>query len=137
MDEKWNVYKAMGKRTLNMDTLKAGVQKLMPRYKSKGIPMRFEGGDRFVMGGILIFNRRGDLRYAYEEAYGEELDMQVIEDAIKDVRGQGSSLDPSSFHSVKESRRQAALEVSSHDSSSSYSLATSSLSQQDEDLRFL
>ena len=86
MDDNWHVYKAMGGRTLTMDTLKAGVKMLMPRYKSKGIPMRFEGGDRFMMGGVLIFNRRGTLCFSYEEAYGEELDMEVIKEAIEEVR---------------------------------------------------
>lgn len=90
-DEKWHIYKAMGGRTLTMETLKAGVQKYMPRYKRKGIPMRFEGGDRFMMGGVLIFDRRGNLRYSYEEAYGQELDMQVIEQAIAEVRRDGLS----------------------------------------------
>ena len=86
MDDHWHVYKAMGGRMLTMDTLKAGVQRLMPRYKSKGIPMRMEGGDRFMMGGVLIFNRRGNLCFSYEEAYGEELNMDVIKEAIEEIR---------------------------------------------------
>lgn len=86
MDDAWHVYKAMGKRMLTMETLKAGVQRLMPRYKSKGIPMRFEGGDRFMMGGVLIFDRKGNLCFSYEEAYGEELNMEVIKEAIDEIR---------------------------------------------------
>ena len=73
-----------------MDTLKAGVKKYMPRYKSKGITMRMEGGDRFMMGGILIFDRKGNLCFSYNEVYGEELDMQLIEQAIAEVRADAS-----------------------------------------------
>ena len=86
MDDNWHVYKAMGGRSLTMDTLKAGVKRLMPRYKSKGIPMRFEGGDRFMMGGVLIFNRKGNLCFSYEEAYGEELNVEVLKEAIDEIR---------------------------------------------------
>ena len=103
MDEKWHVYKAMGGRTLTMETLKAGVQKYMPRYKRKGIEMRLDGGDRFMMGGVLLFDRKGDLCFSYEEAYGEELDMQVIERAIAEIRGEGSNYGSSSTSSLGDS----------------------------------
>ena len=86
-DEKWYVYKALGKRTLSLDVLREGAMRLMPRYKRKNIPMRFEGGDRFVMGGVLIFDRKGNLRFVYEEDYGEELDMDVIGQAVAEIRG--------------------------------------------------
>lgn len=104
-DDKWHVYKAMGGRTLTMDTLKAGVQKYMPRYKSKGIPMRFDGGDRFMMGGILIFDRKGNLCFSYNEVYGEELDIEVIEQAIAEVRADTTSSSRSSSYSRGESSR--------------------------------
>mmetsp|Transcript_14355 Transcript_14355/g.28964 ORF Transcript_14355/g.28964 Transcript_14355/m.28964 type:complete len:90 (-) Transcript_14355:273-542(-) len=79
--------------------------RLMPRYKRKNIPMRFEGGDRFVMGGVLIFDRKGNLRFAHEEVYGEELDMEVIKQAIAEIRGHSdqssnSDLSSSSKHSL-------------------------------------
>lgn len=118
MDEKWYIYKALGKRTLSLETLKAGVQRHLPRYKRKNIPMRFEGGDRYVMGGVLIFDRRGNLRFAYEEAYGEELDMDVIREAIAEIRGRSDS-------------------NRSIDTMSEYSFQTSSSIHSQHDQRFL
>ena len=103
LDEKWYVYKALGKRTLTLDVLKEGAMRLMPRYKRKNIPMRFEGGDRFVMGGVLIFDRKGNLRFTYEEEYGEELDMNVIGQAIAEIRGNSDSSSSSDLSSSKHS----------------------------------
>ena len=124
MDDNWHVYKAMGGRTLTMDTLKAGVKRLMPRYKSKGIPMRFEGGDRFMMGGVLIFNRKGNLCFSYEEAYGEELNMEVLKEAIDEVR------------SLERSSRTFSSSCSSSCSSMSDSSSVFSMSSEEEQ-RFL
>ena len=123
-DDKWHVYKAMGGRTLTMDVLKAGVKRLMPRYKSKGIPMRFEGGDRFMMGGVLIFNRKGNLCFSYEEAYGEELNMEVLKEAIDEVR------------SLERSSRTFSSSCSSSCSSMSDSSSVFSMSSEEEQ-RFL
>jgi hypothetical protein len=76
-DEKWKTYKAMGDRKLSKMKLLKNFFAAKGRWAKKGIPNRLKGGDIWTEGGILLF-KRGKLRYAYEETYGEELALADI-----------------------------------------------------------
>ena len=78
-DNKWTVYKnLLGNRYLSMARMYEGLRKIEWRYKKKNIPNEM-GGDHHTQGGLLFFDRKGNLRYVYEEQYGEELDMELIQ----------------------------------------------------------
>lgn len=88
-DDRWRVYKAMGGRTLSWPRLIAGALRSEKRYKRKGIENKKFGGDLHMQGGLLIFDKRGRLRYAYHEEYGSELDMDIVKRAIDEIRKSG------------------------------------------------
>ena len=81
-DEKWMTYKAMGSRTLGLFNVIRRCMSAHRRWTDKGIPNRLKGGDIWMQGGILFF-KRGELRYAYEEDYGNEFDLADIRAAIQ------------------------------------------------------
>jgi hypothetical protein len=80
-DEQWATYKAMGNRKLNLFKLIRRYLTARRRWLNKGIPNRIDGGDIWLQGGILFF-KRGELRYAYEEECGKEFDLSDIRSAI-------------------------------------------------------
>ena len=59
------------------------------RLKEKSIEGNLVG-EGMIQGGILVFDKEGKIQYAYEEAIGDELDVDDIVAAIKAVRGEGS-----------------------------------------------
>lgn len=85
-DEKWKTYQAMGPRKLTMKQLLLGHLRSLQRYKKKNLENIPFGGDLFTQGGLLIFNKRGQLQYCYEERYGDELDLHKLRTAIQAVR---------------------------------------------------
>jgi hypothetical protein len=85
-DEKWDLYKAMGGRKINPLDFLTKALKLAKRYKQKNIKNVPFGGDLLTQGGVLIFDREGNFRYAYLEKYGDELDMIEIKAAIQAAR---------------------------------------------------
>jgi sensor domain CHASE-containing protein len=44
-----------------------------------------------VQGGVLVFDKQGELRYAYNEETGTELNMEDVQDAIDSVRKEHKS----------------------------------------------
>ena len=91
-DEHWMTYKAMGNRKLSAVKLMRGVLGAKRRWADKAIQNRAKGGDHFTQGGILFF-KRGELRYAYEEEFGKELNVADIRDAIKVLQEEGDEDD--------------------------------------------
>jgi sensor domain CHASE-containing protein len=48
-------------------------------------------GEGMVQGGVLVFDKQGELRYAYNEETGTELNMEDVQDAIDSVRKEQKS----------------------------------------------
>ena len=82
-DGAWKIYKAMGGRKITAYKLMAGLARSLRRHKKKNIKTRMGDGDGWMQGGVLIFDRQGELIYAYEENYGFELNMEQIEAIVK------------------------------------------------------
>lgn len=94
LDENRSIYQGMGNRkikfrTLNPIRLWRGFRSMGSRLKEKKIEGNLVG-EGMIQGGILVFDKDGKIQYAYEEAVGEELDMDDIRAAVKAVRGKGS-----------------------------------------------
>jgi thiol-disulfide isomerase/thioredoxin len=90
LDEKWRLYKAMGGKKLSWPQLIFGFMRSEKRYKRKGIENKKFGGDLHTQGGLFIFDKKGRLRYALEEEYGKELDIDAVKAAVSAIR-EGSS----------------------------------------------
>ena len=110
MDEKWDIFRAMGGKTIGAFKLLTRLIAAQSRYLKKKLT-NHSGNARpkaihsnWMLGGVLVFNRRGDLTFALEEKVGTPLDMQRLEAAIVEARR------PSTIHGSRDSR--------SHDSSS-------------------
>lgn len=84
-DEKWLTYKAMGDRKLTPMKLLKRFLSAKGRWEKKGIPNRLKGGDLWVQGGVLIY-QKSKLRYAYEEKYAKELNIGDIRAAIMSLQ---------------------------------------------------
>ena len=86
-DEKLSLYKALGEKRVNLLTAFSRIAKAKRRWKRKGLP----GGDvigkgeGMILGGVMVFNRRGDLKYAVQERFGLELPLDEIRQAVQVV----------------------------------------------------
>lgn len=103
LDEKWNLFHAMGGKKLSWPQLIRGYLRSEKRYKRKGIANKKFGGDLYTQGGVLIFDRKGRLRFALAEEYGYELDVDAIKEAISEIR-------ETSVGSSRRSTRSSSLE---------------------------
>jgi hypothetical protein len=94
LDENLSIYQGMGNRKIGLRTwnpirLWRGFRSMGSRLKEKKIEGNLVG-EGMIQGGILIFDKEGKIQYAYEEAIGDELDMDDIRAALKAVSGKGS-----------------------------------------------
>ena len=94
LDQNLSIYQGMGNRkiafrTWNPIRLWRGFRSMNSRLKEKSIEGNLVG-EGMIQGGILVFDKEGKIQYAYEEAIGDELDVDDIVAAIKAVRGEGS-----------------------------------------------
>lgn len=85
-DEKWMIYEAMGNRKLTLWQLLSKIPQLTKRFHEKKIKTISTGGDHFTQGGILIFDKKRNLRHVYHETFSEEFDMNVLRRMIQDAR---------------------------------------------------
>jgi hypothetical protein len=84
-DEKWNVYKALGGRKLSFKQAFLGFLRSKKRFRRKNISIGKHATEAFVQGGVLIFDREGQLRFAYNEEF-KELDMELVASAVAETR---------------------------------------------------
>lgn len=85
-DEKWLLYEELGNRRLSTWQLLASNPKLTRRFKKNNMKTKAFGGDCFTQGGILIFDKKRNLRFTYRENFGELLDMDTLRQAIQAAR---------------------------------------------------
>jgi len=91
-DEKWKIFHAMGGKKISVFSLIKRAAFLYKRTKSKGIESKVRHGDIWTKGGVLVFNRAGELKYTQYEHFGREFDMQAIEQAIQSIRREDKEL---------------------------------------------
>jgi AhpC/TSA antioxidant enzyme len=85
-DEKWQIYEAMGNRKVSFWKLVSKLPKLNPVYKKNKVVNVPFGGDLFTQGGILVFDKKGLLRYTYYERYGEFFDPVLLTHIIEQAK---------------------------------------------------
>lgn len=86
-DEKWRVYKAMGNHKLSLRQAMLGFFRSRRRFREKNIkmPTSKSVGESLIQGGIVMFDREGDLHFAYNEEF-KEFDMDMIAQVMVDIR---------------------------------------------------
>jgi hypothetical protein len=88
-DTAWALYKLMGEKSLGiLDMLKGAFGSSgSSRHERKKIVNRHSlTDDGFVEGGILLLDASGELRYAYDESFGYEIDIEALRAAIRSIR---------------------------------------------------
>lgn len=85
-DSQWKIFEAMGGRKISLWKALTSIPRLERRYKSRNVPNIPFGGDIWTQGGVLVFDKDGNLRHTYYEVYGEELDTEVLRKAIREAR---------------------------------------------------
>lgn len=76
------------------------------RLQNKGIKGNIIGkGEGMILGGILVFDRKGNIRYAYQEEFTQEAPVDQIRNALRQViaeslakRSSGSRASASEFN---------------------------------------
>ena len=86
-DEKWSLFKAMGRKKLGVLELIQTKFRARTRLAGKSIQTG-PGGDSFTQGGMLVFNKKGELCFALEDNPFEALDMELLAAAVKEARKQ-------------------------------------------------
>jgi hypothetical protein len=88
MDEKWQLYKAMGGRKLGILTILKGILGARKRFKQKNIKSSAGNSksEGWMAGGVLVFDKQGELIYVHEEQVGKPFDMDQLKLAIVEAR---------------------------------------------------
>jgi len=83
-------YGALGSRTMGITTWNpfswvGSAMNMRSRFKEKNINGNMKG-EGLTQGGVIVFDKNGQARYAYQERTGEELPVDEILDAVQAVR---------------------------------------------------
>ena len=88
LDVKRALYGALGQQRISLSSLNLlfGLCRLRRRCRDKGIEDNLVGkGASMVLGGVIVFDRRGNIRYAYQDQIAVELPVDEIRAAIRHV----------------------------------------------------
>jgi len=85
-DTNWNIYKVLGHRRVSIPTALWRYRSAKTRWERKGLRGNMVGsGEGMVLGGVMVFDRKGQLQYAYKEEFGMELPVDEIRTAIQTI----------------------------------------------------
>ena len=87
LDAKRALYTALGDRRISLFSKKIfKLGQLKKRCKDKDIEGNILGkGEGIILGGVIVFDRRGNIRYAHQERFSHELPVDEIRAAIRQV----------------------------------------------------
>lgn len=74
----------IGLTTYNPIKLYRGYKEMTNRLNGKGLDGNMTG-EGMIQGGLIIFDKEGNARYAYEEIIGDELMIDDIVAALEDI----------------------------------------------------
>ena len=86
-DTQHTFYHALGHRKISIPWNPWTFYKVLKQVKNrtKDIPGNMKG-EGFIQGGVIIFDKDGIAKYAYEEITGEELPVEDILAALEAIR---------------------------------------------------
>ena len=85
-DEKWKIYEAMGRKKLGVFKILKAAFGAHKRISKKGIKGGKDKSEQFIQGGLLIFDKKGQLRFVMDDNPFEEFDMDLLAAAIAEAR---------------------------------------------------
>jgi len=85
-DQHWKTYKALGGRKISYVNFALRRPKMKRRYTKMNIENVFFGGDIWTQGGVLVFDRSGELRHVQYEEYGKRLNVDEIRTALQQIQ---------------------------------------------------
>lgn len=91
-DENLELFRAMGNRKIKLSTwnplrLYRGFKRMSSRLSRKNIGGNLKG-EGLIQGGVLVFDKDGNLAFAYEEEIGDELVIDDIRRAMLAIEGE-------------------------------------------------
>jgi hypothetical protein len=85
-DTELRLYKALGDRRVKRTDVLMKTIPATRRVRRKGFTGNMYGkGEGFLLGGILIFNQQGKIRYAYQDIFGAPLPVKEIRQVLQQV----------------------------------------------------
>ena len=91
-DKSMGIFSAMGAKKLHPLAAMMRLVQSLKRYKRKGVCQGPASvSENKILGGVLIFDRQGTLRYCQEERVGVAFDVEAMQDAIREVRNTTSN----------------------------------------------
>lgn len=85
-DEKKNMYKALGDKDIGFPGRNI-LRRIEERLRAKNIPKKDPGiGQNKKLGGVIIFDSKGVVRFSMQEDPWEGLDLKAIQDVIECIR---------------------------------------------------
>lgn len=93
LDSKRALYSVMGDRRItNPFPLFLRYREIRSRLNKKSVKGNMIGaGEGLLLGGVLIFNRKGELRYAHPEIFLQELPVDIIREALNRILKEGDT----------------------------------------------
>lgn len=93
-DQRLALYSALGDRRVgivpNPIKIIKRYREIRKRLKQKNMEGNMLGkGEGMILGGIIIFDRRGNIRYAHQEQFSRELPVDKIRAALRLVVEEG------------------------------------------------
>jgi thiol-disulfide isomerase/thioredoxin len=86
-DSKWEIYHALGGRKISVWNVLSSVRALQKRWASKNIVNQPQG-EVWMQGGVLVFDKRGELRHVMYEKFGEMFDTDALDVVIHKIKRQ-------------------------------------------------
>ena len=88
LDQKWNIFKALGSCKLGVGTALLGIFRSLRRFRRKGVVIGsgLLASESFIMDGCLIFDRDGELSDAIKAPEYREANIPVIAAAVAETR---------------------------------------------------
>jgi hypothetical protein len=86
-DSKWQVYQALGGRKLSIWKVLCRLRKARQRWASKNI-INQPQGEVWMQGGVLVFDKRGDLQHVMYEKFSKMFDTEALDVVVHNIKQQ-------------------------------------------------
>ena len=100
------MYNALGDRRVRMITVARRYRSSKKRYRRKGFDGSIVGkGEGLILGGVVILDKRGIIKYAHQERFGLELPVEEIKRELQQIVSAEAEESSSSYFMALDQRK--------------------------------